>query len=146
MYLTSSSGTLSGWMWERLCAYALPTVKQSTYVSYESYARLHIDPAIGRYKLSTLKVEQFQKFFNQKNIQNNSENGLSEKSLCNLYNMLHICLDQAVVNGKLNRNPVVGVKLPPVPKHNMRILNKMEQAALQVAASESRILTAFGIF
>ncbi len=144
-YLTPSNETLSCWAWEWLRTYALPTVKQSTYISYEGYARLHIDPAIGRYKLSTLKVEQFQKFFNQKNIQNNSENGLSEKSLRNLYNMLHICLDQAVVNGKLIRNPVVGVKLPPVPKHDMRILNKIEQAALQTAASESRTLTAFGI-
>ena len=144
-HLTTSNETLSSWVWEWLRTYALPTVKQSTYVSYEAYARLHIDPGLGRKKLTALSVEQFQRFFNRKNIHNNPDNGLSEKSLRNLYNMLHICLDQAVINGKLLRNPVVGVKLPPVPKHNMRILNKREQTALQAAASESQTLTAFGI-
>ena len=123
----------------------LPTVKQSTYVSYEAYARLHVEPALGRIKLCDLTVERFQKLFNKKHKATGNEKSLSEKSLRNLYNMLHNCLEQAVINGHLMRNPIHGVKLPTVPKREKRILSQAEQIALQAAASQSRTLTAFAI-
>ena len=63
--------------------HALPTVKQSTYISYESYVRLHLEPELGTTKLTTLTIEQLQRFFNQK------KQSLSPKSLRNIYNMLH---------------------------------------------------------
>lgn len=110
LYSINSEYTLSQWLREWLEIYALPTVKQSTYISYESYVRLHLLPALGTFKLTTLSVEQFQKFFNQK------QKSLSPKSLRNIYNMLHNCLEQAVINGRLLRNPLQGVKLPPVQK------------------------------
>lgn len=144
-FIISSNSTLSHWLREWLVDFALPTVKQSTYVSYEAYARLHIEPALGRIKLSDLTVERFQRFFNQKHITTDSEKGLSEKSLRNLYNMLHNCLEQAVINGHLMRNPINGVKLPIVPKREKRILTPTEQMALQTAAGQSRTLTAFAI-
>lgn len=145
VFIISSNSTLSRWLREWLVDYALPTVKQSTYVSYEAYARLHVEPALGRIKLCDLTVERFQKFFNKKHKATGNEKSLSEKSLRNLYNMLHNCLEQAVINGHLMRNPINGVKLPTVPKREKRILSQAEQIALQAAASQSRTLTAFAI-
>jgi hypothetical protein len=63
----------------------LPTVKQSTYISYESYVRLHLEPALGTSKLTALTIEQLRRFFNQK------KQTLSPKSLRNIYNMLAFC-------------------------------------------------------
>ena len=131
--------TVSQWLREWLITYALPTVKQSTYISYESYVRLHLEPALGTSKLTALTIEQLQRFFNQK------KQSLSVKSLRNIYNMLHACLDQAVINGHLMRNPIQGVKLPSVPKKEITILNPTEQAALHAAANTSNTLSAFGI-
>lgn len=136
---TPSDSTVSQWLMEWLSTYALPTVKQSTYVSYESYARIHLGPALGTLKLTELTIEQLQRFFNQK------KKNLAPKSLRNIYNMFHFCLDQAVINGYLPRNPLQGVKLPPITKKEITILGIDEQAALHAAASKSDTLAAFGI-
>lgn len=139
VHITPSGNTVSQWLREWLITYALPTVKQSTYISYESYARLHLEPALGTSKLAALTVEQLQRFFNQK------KQSLSPKSLRNIYNMLHICLEQAVINGYLPRNPLQGVKLPQAAKKELTILNIEEQNALHMAAHASPTLAAFGI-
>ena len=140
--VSSSNYTISDWLQEWLSTYALPTVKQSTYISYESYARLHLIPALGSTKLAALSGEQLQRFFNQKQ---KDKRPLSSKSLRNIYNMLHNCLNQAVTNGHLIRNPLIGVKLPPVTKKEITILSLADQAALQRTANESSTVAAFGI-
>lgn len=139
IHITPTGYTVSQWLREWLFTYALPTVKQSTYISYESYVRLHLEPALGTNKLTTLTVELLQRFFNQK------KQTLSPKSLRNIYNMLHNCLDQAVTNGYLVRNPLQGVKLPQVTKKEILILTQEEQNALHMAAQESHTIAAFGI-
>ena len=138
-HIPPSSYTLSQWLREWLITYALPTVKQSTYISYESYVRLHLEPEFGTTKLTVLTIEQLQRFFNQK------KQTLSPKSLRNIYNMLHNCLDQAVTNGYLLRSPLQGVRLPQITKKEIRILSLDEQTALHRAAQESHTLAAFGI-
>ena len=138
-HIAPSGYTVSQWLREWLFTYALPTVKQSTYISYESYVRLHLEPAFATTKLTSLSIELLQQFFNQK------LKSLSVKSLRNIYNMLHACLDQAVINGHLLRNPIQGVKLPSATKKEISILSPVEQAALHSAASASPTLSAFGI-
>lgn len=136
---TSNSYTVSRWLRSWLATYALPTVKQSTYISYESYVRLHLEPLLGTEKLTTLTVERLQHFFNDK------QKTLSPKSLRNIYNMLHNCLEQAIINGHLLRNPLQGVKLPSVRKKEITILNPTEQASLHSAVNASTTPAAFGI-
>lgn len=51
-YIAPSGYTVSQWLREWLATYALPTVKQSTYISYESYVRLHLEPELGTTKES----------------------------------------------------------------------------------------------
>lgn len=48
--------TVFQWLREWLITYSLPTVKQSTYISYESYVRLHLEPALGTSKLTALLI------------------------------------------------------------------------------------------
>lgn len=139
VHIAPSNYTLAQWLREWLITYALPTIKQSTYISYESYVRLHLEPELGTTKLTTLTIEQLQRFFNQK------KQSLSPKSLRNIYNMLHNCLDQAVTNGYLVRNPLQGVKLPQVTKKEILILTQEEQNTLHMAAQESHTIAAFGI-
>ena len=138
-HIAPSGYTMSQWLREWLVTYALPTVKQSTYISYESYVRLHLEPELGTIKLADLSIEQLQKFFNHK------KKSLAVKSLRNIYNMFHACLDQAVINGHILRNPIQGVKLPSAPKKEINILTTAEQTALHTAATTSNALSAFGI-
>ena len=46
-YIEPKKDTLETWLNEWLVTYALPTVKQSTYISYEGYVRLHLFLSLG---------------------------------------------------------------------------------------------------
>ena len=44
VYIEPGKETVGAWLREWLVTYALPTVKQSTYISYEGYVRNHLTP------------------------------------------------------------------------------------------------------
>ncbi len=144
-YVEPSKDTLGSWLNEWLVTYAFPTVKQSTYISYESYVRLHINPELGNTKLTALTLEQIQRFFNKKSRGTASSKGLSPKSIKNIYNMFHAAMDQAVINLKIIRNPLLGVKLPKQHAAERRVLTADEQEHLQTICKVSEELPAFGI-
>ena len=144
-YVEPSKETFGCWLQEWLITYALPTVKQSTYVSYEGYIRIHLIPELGDIRLTALNREQIQRFFNKKSAGSQDKKGLSPKSLKNIYNMLNSTLEQAVTNEKLIRNPLRGIKLPKIEKREIRILETDEQIKLQTAARNSPEPQAFGI-
>ena len=106
--------TLGEWMDRWLESYAKPTVKLSTYCSYEQYIRSHIKPQIGMIYMNRLRVDDLQDFFNERRQNGNvkAEGGLSPKTLTNMRNLLHLALDQAVKNKLLKENPIEGVRLP----------------------------------
>lgn len=144
-YIAPQKDTVGMWLKEWLVTYALPTVKQSTYISYEGYVRIHLEPELGNIKLTALTTEQIQRFFNKKYRGYQGTKGLSPKTLKNMYNMFNATLEQAVINNRLIRNPLRGVKLPSVTKKEIDILSSEEQALLHSAASSSAELPAFGI-
>lgn len=144
-YIAPQKDTVGMWLKEWLVTYALPTVKQSTYISYEGYVRIHLGPELGNVKLTALTTEQIQRFFNKKYRGYQGKKGLSPKTLKNMYNMFNATLEQAMINNRLIRNPLRGVKLPSVTKKEIDILSAEEQALLQKAASSSAELPAFGV-
>ena len=130
-----SGPTIGKWMDQWLETYAKPTVKLSTYCSYEMMTRVHVKPSLGDIPLAKLDPVTLQEFFNQKhsNGKTTGEGGLSAKTLRNLRNMLHLSFEQARKNGLLRRNLVEGVRLPKDPKKEMRVLSKEEQRRLMLA-------------
>lgn len=144
-YIAPQKDTVGMWLKEWLVTYALPTVKQSTYISYEGYVRIHLEPELGSVKLTALTTEQIQRFFNKKYRGYQGKKGLSPKTLKNMYNMFNATLEQAVINHRLIRNPLRGVRLPSVAKKEIDILSAEEQALLQKAARSSVELPAFGV-
>ena len=145
IYIEPKKDTVEMWLNEWLVTYALPTVKQSTYISYEGYVRIHLGPELGSAKLTALTTEQIQRFFNKKHRGYDGKKGLSPKTLKNMYNMFNATLEQAVINNRLIRNPLRGVKLPSVTKKEIDILSAEEQALLHIAATASSEIPAFGI-
>ena len=139
--------TVGAWLDRWLEHYACPTVKLSTYCSYELYIRAHIKPVLGREHLRGLSVDDLQDFFNERGQNGNlkGKGGLSAKALTNMRNMLHLAFAQAVQNGLLPNNPVEGVRLPRAEKKEMRVLNREEQEKLIAAARSAEEPAAFGI-
>lgn len=153
MYIENTNITLGAWLDEWLEVYAKPSVKLSTYGSYEGYIRNHIKPEIGKVKLSALRADILQKFINQKlkngrcdkfkDINTNKlvtrKGGLSEKTIKNMYNMMHSALKQAYKNGLVNQNVSELITLPKQKRNEMRVLSLEEQKALQSAVQDERL-------
>ncbi len=130
--------TLAQWLKLCLEVYMKPSVKQSTYLSYESYIRVHLEPALGDIFLQDLVPRTLQNFYNYKS----QEEGLSPKTIVNINLFLHRALDFAVSEGLINSNPTSSVNLPRGPKPTISVLSRDEQNKLIYASYQHR----FGVF
>ena len=139
--------TLGDWLDRWLEVYIRPTVKLSTYCSYELYIKGHIKPNIGGLYMNTLRVDDLQAFFNdrQRNGNLKGKGGLSPKTLLNMRNMMHLAFTQAIRNRLVLDNPVEGVRIPKLVKTEMRVLNREEQDRLITAVRLAPEPAAFGI-
>ena len=63
-YLEQTKDTVGEWLDTWLRTYALYSVKSYTYDAYERSCNIHIKPALGRIRLSTLTAPQIQQFYN----------------------------------------------------------------------------------
>lgn len=139
--------TLGAWMDRWLENYARPTIKHSTYCSYELYVRAHIKPQIGGLYMNTLRADDLQAFFNERGKNGNQarKGGLAPKTLTNMRNMMHMAFGQAVKNHLLQENLIEGIRLPKATKTEMRVLSREEQRRLMTAARLAPEPAAFGI-
>lgn len=135
--------TISQWFTSWLETYKKPpNVKLSTYVSYEMLIRQHVIPKLGDTLIINLKPELLQKFYNEKftNGRIDGSGGLSSKTLRNLHNMIHECLQQAVYNGLVNKNVSEGTVLPKKSsKKDLKILTVDEQKQFLQLVKEERL-------
>lgn len=143
----SSDTTVKEWMNTWLEIYAKPSIKLSTYISYEQYIRGHIVPQIGERAMGSLRPIDLQNFFTDRATRGHQveEKGLSPKTLTNLRNMMHLAFDQAIREGLIVQNIVEDVRLPKMEKREMRVLNRMEQERLIMAVRLSPEPSAFGV-
>lgn len=139
--------TVGEWMDRWLEKYAKPSVKLSTYCSYELYVRAHVKPQIGNRYMNTLTVDQLQDFFLERSKYGHQkeDGGLAPKTLTNIRNMLHSAFSQAVQNKVISENIVEGVRLPRMEKVEMRVLTREEQNRLVAATKRAPEPAAFGI-
>ena len=147
-YVEPSSITYGEWLIEWLETYSKPIIRESTYISYETYIRAHITPKLGNIKLKSLSTDKLQKFFNDKAAGERLDNrsgGLSTKTLRNLKNMMHLALEQAKANELIVKNPVDAVKLPRQQPKDMRVLSTEEQSQLESVLGPSDEILAQGI-
>ena len=147
-YSDTGSQTLGQWLEEWLDDYAKDSIKLSTYISYETYIRAHIKPAIGDIKMKDLNVSALQKFLvglKKTGRADNREGGLAAKTIKNIHQMLHAALKQAVDSNLISQNYAEGAKSPKVVDKEMRVLDRTEQKSLIDACRASKDPASFGI-
>ena len=137
-----SNMTLGEWLDLWLSVYMRNSLKQSTYNSYDSYAKNHFKPVLGNIRLYDLTTRMLQQFYNCK-LENN---GLSPKTIRNLNLYLHKALSQAKNEGLILMNPAEGITLPRTPKPQIEILTRDEQARLVQASFNIAMVCLFGWF
>src|SRR5215212_618597 len=107
------------------------TVRQRTYERYESIARVHIKPAIGRLKLKALTPAHARALYRQK-----LDSGLAPRTVNYIHVTLHKALSQAVSDGLVPRN-AASVKAPRPKKPEIKPLSPEQARKLIEAAGES---------
>ena len=98
-----------------LADYAKISVKKSTYISYESIVRVHLNPRFGKQFLNRISTADIQKFVSEKITKEN----LTPKSVVNFLIPLKEMFKHAVAWGYIKRDPSIYVKRPRVELEEM---------------------------
>ena len=102
--------TVADWVTQWYDLYAKPNIRPSTQKFYWNHIRFHIIPQIGKIKLRKLTSRDVQKLYNHVKKQGrvNAKNGKTELSnsyVRGLHMMLHNCMERAVKERLIPRNP-----------------------------------------
>lgn len=121
------------------------SLKPSPYAQYESMARVHIIPVIGKKKLQALQTSDLQQLYSSKlrNGRVDGKGGLSPRTIRHIHNVVHGALEQAFKEGKVAKNVSDLVKLPKKTKPEISILSLEQVQEFLDAAKSDRLYAAF---
>ena len=130
----STEMTLGEWLDKWLVLYKRTTVAQSTYDSYRTIIKYHINPTLGEFPLNELTTDDIQKAFNTFAIGGSRKDGrsgsLSVSSIVKIKVILNAALNQAVRNKTIMFNPTEGIVLPRQRKKEISVLSLEDQKCL----------------
>ena len=137
--------TVERWVKTWFEIYSKPNLRESTQERYLNHIEYHIIPEIGHIKLRKLTVRDIQVMYNNvrdhgrvlKGPNDKRDKSLSASYIHSLHRMLKMCLDRAVKEELLIRNPCENVVLPKVEREEMKIL-KPEYIKAYLAEAERR--------
>ena len=121
--------TVGTWVLHWYKLYVQPNVRESTQRFYEGYIHQRVIPALGDIPLKKLTAGQVQQLYNDtrdhgrlRKDQKEKNPGLSASYVRGLHTMLHDCLDRAVKERLIPRNPSDDCIIPKAQKAEMKIL------------------------
>lgn len=106
------------------------TVRQRTWERYEQIVRVHIKPALGRVKLKTLTPNHVRALYREK-----LDAGSSPRTVNYIHVTLHKAFKDALSDGLVPRNPVVGVRSPRPEKEVTPLTQEQARKLLDTARS-----------
>ena len=114
---------------------AKPTIRYSTYKSYDEIVRKHLIPDLGRIPLAKLSPADVQAFLNAK-----SASGLSPRRVQYCHAVLRRALGRAERWGIVTRNVAKLVDPPRVPRHEISPLTpEQAQRLIETSAKDDRL-------
>lgn len=129
-----SNMQLDKWLDVWLEKYAKPTVKNSTYSGYKN-ALKYVRPYLGKKILRQITTSDIQKMYNtvnakgRKKPKSDTDTSLSDSTLRGIHMVLHQCMDAAVKNHLISKNPTDGTT---IPKHNYKQKQILDDSQLGV--------------
>lgn len=137
---------LAEWLDRWLNDYMKPSLRQTTWQSYETQVRKHLKPAIGHVRLNALQTAHLQQLYNSKltgGRADSRDGGLSPRSVRYIHNTIHGALEQAKKEGMILVNPADNVKLPKQEKKEIQYLDTEGIRKLLKTASGTRHYAAY---
>ncbi|MEW5784797.1 MAG: tyrosine-type recombinase/integrase [Bacillota bacterium] len=132
---TSFAAWLNLWLEE----YKKPALRQTTYEGYRLQVSAHISPNLGHLRVTQIKTEHIQKFYNEKRL----GGGLSPKSIRHMHCVIRGSLEQAKKEGMIFINPAESVSLPMLEQQEMKTLDVEQVSTLLDEVRESRFFAAY---
>lgn len=112
---------------------ARPTLRASTYSSYDTILKAHLTPGLGRHAIAKLTPADIQMFLNQK-----LASGLSPRRVQYIHAVLRRALVTAERWGMVSRNVAKLVDPPRVPRHEISPLTPEEAKLLMDSSADDR--------
>ncbi len=125
-YREPSKLKLAEWLNTWLNDYMKPSLRPTTWGSYEVQIKKHILPTLGHLRLSQLQTSNLQALYNQKlngGRADGKEGGLSPRSVRYIHVVIHAALEQAKKEGMITFNVADAVKLPKEEKKEIQCFN-----------------------
>lgn len=143
--LTDTSETVEQWLDIWMNDFMINKLRPTTYESYNSFIRLHINPYIGKMKLKNLTTHHIQKLYNHASREGrcDGKGGLAPRSVERIHTILHSSLEQAVALRKIPHNPAGAAVLPVREQKDIRPLTREEQDRFERELDNFRLGTAF---
>jgi len=110
------------------------SIRERTWVRYEQYVRLHIEPTLGKLSLTKLTPQHLQRLYAER-----LDAGLSPTTVHHLHATLHKALEQAVRWGLLGRNVADLVDPPRIARFEIQTLSPDDARLLLDAAACDRL-------
>lgn len=144
-FVDPSNMTVKDWLERWSEYYAKPSVRISTWESYDSMIRRHLVPALGSLPLQGLRPEHLQRLYNEKLRQERLQGGrtLSPKTVAYMHTVLKIALKQAVREQLVIRNVADAVVPPRAARHEITPLSPQEMQQFLHAAQGHRFFLPF---
>lgn len=142
--------TVGQWAQLWFSVYAKPGIRESTAKYYQMFLDQHILPKLGDIKLEKLQTMDIQKLYNdlkehgrvRKELKQKAP-GLSASYIRGMHTLLHSCLDCAVQERLILRNPADGCRLPKGEKKEIQVFSQEQLGSYLSAAQERGLLPMF---
>lgn len=151
MDLTRADGcTVEEWVNTWFETYSKPNIRPSTANYYRRFIDRHIIPVLGDIKLKNLTARHIQNLYNDlkdhgrvREAQKSKTPGLSSAYIRGLHTMFHNCLNRAVKECLILRNPTEDCIVPKLQRKEMKILQPDHVSSYLKAADERNVLPLF---
>lgn len=141
LFVENGKITLSEWFETWIEQYKKDRIKAGTYYNYRKYFDIMVKEKLGNKRLSDIRGEHIQKFYNEL-----IKQGYAVSSIKIVSAVLNGCMQQALRNGLIERNPV---KLTEPPKKQDRekrqAMTKEQQVLFMGYAKESYLYNLFAV-
>lgn len=124
--------------WAKMWLQAKTNISASTKRGYIARLNSHLIPAFGKFKLTAITNNQIGKW-----IAVSIENGVGTTVIKQSHGVLKQILNSAVLDGRLNRNPAVGVPLPRTKAAEKSALTIGQLKALAEECGDYSLLVLF---
>ncbi len=142
--------TVGKWVETWYEIYSRPHIRESTQKYYRRFIGRHIVPMLGDKKLTKLTSRDIQRMYNEvlehgrvRDRQRLKNPGMSAAYVRGLHTMFHNCLERAVKERLLLRNPSDDCIPPKLQRKEMKVLKPENLSAYLKAAEELGVLPMF---